>query len=137
MIDGHVIGRNAGRGDDLYQLTLFLERDFPVGFGILGLRAEVFNVTDHENVVGYNGVYGNDASGRPLPTFGQRLGGRACPLSKHRNRLATLRAPMSRAQRQAPVRLCWRSSSATGTWSRRSIRRPALLSRRRASAGRR
>jgi hypothetical protein len=77
VIDGHVISRNAGRGDDLYQLTLFLERDFPVGFGILGLRAEVFNVTDHENVVGYNGVYGNDPSGQPLPTFGQRLGGLA------------------------------------------------------------
>jgi hypothetical protein len=73
VIDGHVIGRNAGRGDDLYQLTLFLERDFPVGFGILGLRAEVFNVTDHENVVGYNGVWGNGAT--PLPTFGQPLGG--------------------------------------------------------------
>ncbi len=77
VIDGHVIGRNAGRGNDLYELTLFLERDFPVGFGTLGLRAEVFNVTNHENVVGYNGVYGNDPSGKPLPTFGQPLGGLA------------------------------------------------------------
>ena len=63
VIDGHVVGRNAGRGDDLYQLTLFLERDFPVGFGTLGLRGEVFNVTNHQNVVGYNGVYGNDPVG--------------------------------------------------------------------------
>jgi hypothetical protein len=70
-----VIGRNAGRGNDLYQLTLFLERDFAVGFGTFGLRAEVYNVTDHENVVGYNGVYGNDPSGTPLSTFGQPLGG--------------------------------------------------------------
>ena len=75
MIDGHVISRNAGRGDDLYQITLFLERDFAVGFGTLGLRAEVFNVTNHENVVGYNGVYGNNANGQPLSTFGQPLGG--------------------------------------------------------------
>ncbi|HSU81794.1 MAG TPA: TonB-dependent receptor [Thermoanaerobaculia bacterium] len=77
VIDGRVIGRNAGRGDDLYQLTLFIERDFPVGFGTLGLRGEVFNVTNHQNVVGYNGVYGNDPSGQPLPTFGQPLGGLA------------------------------------------------------------
>ena len=77
VIDGHVIGRNAGRGDDLYQLTLFLERDFPVPFGTLGLRAEVFNVTNHQNVVGYNGVFGNDPTGKPLSTFGQPLGGLA------------------------------------------------------------
>jgi outer membrane receptor protein involved in Fe transport len=77
VIDGHVIGRNAGRGDDLYQLTLFLERDFSVGFGTLSLRGEVFNVTNHQNVVGYNGVYGNDPSGKPLATFGQPLGGLA------------------------------------------------------------
>jgi outer membrane receptor protein involved in Fe transport len=77
VINGHVVGRNAGRGDDLYQITLFLERDFPIGFGTLGLRGEVFNVTNHENVVGYNGVYGNDPSGQPLSTFGQPLGGLA------------------------------------------------------------
>jgi hypothetical protein len=77
VIDGHVVGRNAGRGNDLYQITLFLERDFPVGFGTLGLRGEVFNVTNHQNVVGYNGVYGNNADGSPLPTFGQPLGGLA------------------------------------------------------------
>jgi outer membrane receptor for ferrienterochelin and colicin len=75
VINGHVAGRNAGRGGDLYQLTLFLEREFTVGFGTLGLRAEVFNVTNHANVVGYNGVYGNDPSGQPLPTFGKPLGG--------------------------------------------------------------
>ena len=75
VINGHVVSRNAGRGDDLYQITLFLERDFAVGFGTLGLRAEVFNVTNHANVVGYNGVYGNDPSGVPLATFGQPLGG--------------------------------------------------------------
>jgi outer membrane receptor protein involved in Fe transport len=75
VIDGHVIGRNAGRGGDLYDLSLFLERDFPLGGTTLGLRAEVFNLTNHENVVGYNGVYGNNANGQPLSTFGQPLGG--------------------------------------------------------------
>jgi outer membrane receptor protein involved in Fe transport len=75
VINGHVIGRNAGRGGDLYQLTLFVEREFSVGFGRLNLRAEVFNVTNHANVVGYNGVYGNDPTGKPLATFGLPLGG--------------------------------------------------------------
>lgn len=75
VIDGRVIGRNAERGDDVYDLSLFLERDFPLGFATLGLRGEVFNLTDHENVVGYNGVFGNNANGQPLATFGQPLGG--------------------------------------------------------------
>ncbi|HKV07156.1 MAG TPA: TonB-dependent receptor [Thermoanaerobaculia bacterium] len=75
VINGRVIGRNEGRGDDVYDLSLFLERDFNVGFATLGLRGEVFNVTDRENVVGYNGVYGNNADGSPLATFGQPLGG--------------------------------------------------------------
>jgi hypothetical protein len=75
VINGQVIGRNEGRGDDVYDLSLFLERDFRVGFATLGLRGEVFNVTDRENVVGYNGVYGNNADGTPLATFGQPLGG--------------------------------------------------------------
>ncbi|HEY2740502.1 MAG TPA: hypothetical protein VGK45_18965, partial [Thermoanaerobaculia bacterium] len=78
VINGHVIGRNAGRGGDLYDLSLFLERDFPLsllGGATFGLRAEVFNLTNHENVVGYNGVYGNSANGQPLSTFGQPLGG--------------------------------------------------------------
>ena len=65
VIDGHVISRNAGRGDAVYDLSLFLERDFPLGVATLGLRAEAFNVTDHENVVGYNGVYGNNPTAKP------------------------------------------------------------------------
>lgn len=73
VINGRVIGRNEGRGDAVYDLTLFLERDFSLGPITLGLRGEAFNVTNHENVVGYNGVYGNGAT--PLATFGQPLGG--------------------------------------------------------------
>ena len=52
----------------------FVERDFPLGPTTLGLRAEVFNLTNHANVVGYNGVFGNNASGVPLSTFGVPLG---------------------------------------------------------------
>lgn len=73
VINGRVVGRNAGRGDSVRDLSLFLERDFSVGAFTLGLRAEAFNVTNEENVVGYNGVWGNGAD--PLPTFGQPLGG--------------------------------------------------------------
>ncbi len=76
VIDGHVISRNAFRGDDLYDLTLFVERGFRItGSTTLTLRAEVYNVTDHENVVGRNTVYGNAADGQPLATFGSELGG--------------------------------------------------------------
>jgi carboxypeptidase family protein/TonB-dependent receptor-like protein len=75
VVDGHVLGRNAKRGGALYDLALFVERDFALGATTLGLRAEVFNLTNHANVVGYNGVYGNNANGQPLATFGQPLGG--------------------------------------------------------------
>jgi hypothetical protein len=75
VIDGHVISRNAGRGDAVYDLSLFLERDFQVGGVTLGLRAECFNVINHENVVGFNGVFGNNTNGQPLSTFGVPLGG--------------------------------------------------------------
>ncbi|MEP7010307.1 MAG: TonB-dependent receptor [Acidobacteriota bacterium] len=76
VIDGNVISRNAFRGDNLYDLTLFVERGFRVsGAATLTLRAEVFNITDHENVVGRNAVYGNATTAVPLSTFGQELGG--------------------------------------------------------------
>jgi hypothetical protein len=76
VIDGVVVGRNTGRGNMLFDLDLFLERDFVLhGATTLGLRAEVFNVTNHANVYGYNGVYGNNANGQPLASFGQPLGG--------------------------------------------------------------
>jgi outer membrane receptor protein involved in Fe transport len=75
VIDGHVIGRNTGRTGSLYDLALFVERDFPLGSTLLSLRAEVFNLTNHANVVGYNSVYGNNTNGQPLSTFGTPLGG--------------------------------------------------------------
>ncbi len=74
VIDGSVIGRNSARGNAVYDLSLFLEKSFPISGAVTAtLRAEGFNITNHENVYGYNGVYGNGAT--PLPTFGQPLGG--------------------------------------------------------------
>ncbi len=73
VVDGHVISRNAGRGGTLYDLSLFVERDFAIRGTTLTLRAEGFNLTNHANVVGFNGVYGNGAA--PLSTFGTPLGG--------------------------------------------------------------
>jgi outer membrane receptor for ferrienterochelin and colicin len=75
VVDGHVISRNSARGNALYDLTLFVEREFHLGPSLLSLRAEVFNLTNHANVVGYNAVYGNNANGQPLATFGAPLGG--------------------------------------------------------------
>ena len=39
------------------------------------LRAEGFNLTNHANIVGRNGVYGNATDGTALPTFGAALCG--------------------------------------------------------------
>jgi hypothetical protein len=77
VINGSVVGRNAGRGGAVYDISLFLAREFPLGAANLTLRAEVFNLANHANVFGYNGVYGNDPSGTPLPTFGLPVGGAA------------------------------------------------------------
>jgi hypothetical protein len=74
VINGTVVGRNAGRGSSIFDLDLFVEKDFPIARGAqLGVRAEAFNVTNHTNVVGRNGVWGNAAD--PLVTFGLPLGG--------------------------------------------------------------
>lgn len=81
VIHGVVIGRNTGRGAPIYDAGAFLERRFappPLGFlsrASVTLRAEGFNLLNHANVVGYNGVYGNLATGAPLPTFGEPLSG--------------------------------------------------------------
>jgi outer membrane receptor protein involved in Fe transport len=76
VVDGAVVGRNAGEGTDTVDLSLFLGYDFPIGGSArLGLRAECLNVTNHANIYGRNGTWGNDPSGVPLPSFGSALGG--------------------------------------------------------------
>jgi hypothetical protein len=74
VINGVVVSRNAGRGRPIYDFSPFVERLFPIaGERVrLNARAEAFNVFNHPNFVGYNGVYGN---GVPSQTLGAPLAG--------------------------------------------------------------
>ena len=74
VINGAVVGRNAGRGRGIYDFSPFVEKDFHFGerLRIRG-RVESFNVFNHANFVGYSGTYGNGAA--PGPGFGQPLTG--------------------------------------------------------------
>ena len=56
-------------------IEIVADAPVPLDGRAVTLRGEVFNVTNHANVVGYNGVYGNNTNGQPLATFGQPLGG--------------------------------------------------------------
>ncbi len=75
VIDGVVVGRNAGRGRAIYEVSAFLERPFSFYSERwqLVLRAEAFNVLNHPNFVGYSGTWGN--ANTPGPGFGQPLAG--------------------------------------------------------------
>lgn len=75
VINGAVVGRNAGRGRSIYDFAPFVEKEFPLLSDRLRIRAraEAFNVFNHANFVGYNGVYGNGAA--PALGFGQPLSG--------------------------------------------------------------
>ncbi len=76
VMGGGVIGRDTGRGTALFDFSPFLAREFQLGDNVtLSARAEAFNVFNHSNVVGRNGIYGNSLSGQPLSSFGQPLGG--------------------------------------------------------------
>ncbi|HEY9138295.1 MAG TPA: TonB-dependent receptor, partial [Terriglobus sp.] len=61
VINGAVIGRNAGRGNGQYSVDPFLSRAFPLYRDVvrLDLRAEAFNVLNHANFISYSGTYGN------------------------------------------------------------------------------
>ena len=75
VINGMVVGRNAGRGKGIYSVDPFISRVFPLFRDVvqLDLRAEAFNLFNHPNFVGYNGTYGNTAA--PSPTLGVPLAG--------------------------------------------------------------
>ncbi len=73
VINGVTFGRNAGHGSSIFSLDAFVEKSIPVAGLDLAVRAEGFNLTNHQNVVGRNGVYGTNAE--PLSTFGLPLGG--------------------------------------------------------------
>jgi hypothetical protein len=69
VVDGVVVGRNAGHGRPIYDVSPYLERPFSFGERLrVDLRAEAFNVFNHANFTGYIGTYGNGAA--PAAGFG-------------------------------------------------------------------
>lgn len=88
VLDGAVVGRNAGRGRAIYAFDPFLGRSFPIhrDRAQIELRIEAFNVLNHHNFVGYSGTYGNGSSppagfGAPLPGVTSQLPARSIQLS--------------------------------------------------------
>ena len=74
VINGVVVGRNTGRGRAIYEFAPFVAKDFSIGERVrFRARAEAFNVFNHANFVGYNGVFGNGVA--PAPGFGAPLTG--------------------------------------------------------------
>ena len=73
VVDGAFIPRNAGTGPDFLSLNLRLSRTFAMaGETRLQVLAEVFNLTNRENVVALNGNFGAGAyPTNPSPTFRQ------------------------------------------------------------------
>lgn len=74
VINGSVVARNSGHGRPIYSVDPFIERPFRFAERYqLDLRAEAFNIFNHANFVGYNGVWGNGAV--PGLNFGAPLAG--------------------------------------------------------------
>jgi hypothetical protein len=73
IVDGEFIDRNAGTGPDFLTLNLRLSRTFALAGPVkLEALAEVFNLTNRENVVAMNGNFGSGAfPTNPSPSFGQ------------------------------------------------------------------
>jgi len=84
VINGVVVGRNAGHGRPIYDISPFLERAFALHSDRVHivLRLESFNVLNHANFVGYSGTYGNGATagagfGSPLAGITNQLPARS------------------------------------------------------------
>ncbi len=74
VINGVVVGRNAGRGTAIYDFSPLVERPFVINEHLrIEPRIEVFNLLNHANFVGFSGTYGNGATAGP--GFGQPLVG--------------------------------------------------------------
>jgi len=73
IVDGEFIPRNSGTGPDFLTVNLRLSRTFALGGPMkLEALAEVFNLTNRENVVAMNGNFGSGAyPANPSPSFGQ------------------------------------------------------------------
>jgi hypothetical protein len=73
LVDGAFIPRNAGQGPDFFSVNLRLSREFPIrGRAKVEALAEVFNLTNRENVVSLNGNFGSAPyPSSPSPTFRQ------------------------------------------------------------------
>lgn len=88
VINGAVIGRNAGLGNGLYAVDPFVARKFPLDHERvqLDLRTEAFNVLNHANFTSHSGTYGNNPGpghgfGAPLPGVTSQLNAREMQFS--------------------------------------------------------
>jgi hypothetical protein len=87
VIDGVVVGRNAGRGRAIYDFSPFVEKNFRIRESFqLRTRVESFNVLNHANFVGYSGTYGNgpvpgNGFGLPLTGITNQLPARSLQFS--------------------------------------------------------
>jgi len=73
IVDGAFIARNSGTGPDFFTADLRVGRRWRVhpGLSLEGF-VEVFNLTNHTNVVTVNGNFGGGTyPANPLPSFGQ------------------------------------------------------------------
>ena len=81
LINGAIVGRNTGRGYAIYEVSPMIERSFNLGSERVQMkvRVEAFNVFNHPNFVGFNGVFGNGstapAGANRQPLIGQPLVG--------------------------------------------------------------
>jgi hypothetical protein len=69
FLNGALLPRNAGLGTPIYDVSTALQKTFQIKErGRLSVRAEAFNVFNHQNIYNRSGVFGNTAT--PVATFG-------------------------------------------------------------------